>query len=71
MSINCPAFGCSAEFEDETELEYNTDGEDEDDYEDTHEHSEDSTEKVEEDSYADVPAHMFMPLRSMRSVYVW
>ena len=53
--------------EDEIELEY----EDEDDYEDTNEHPEDSTENVEEDSNADVPAHMFMPLRSMRSVYVW
>ena len=53
--------------EDETELEYDMGGEDKDDYEDT----EDSQEIVEEDSNADVPAHMFMPLRSMRSVYVW
>ena len=57
--------------EDESELEYDTDGEDEDDYENPQEDTEDSKEKVEEDSNADAPAHMFMPLRSMRSVYVW
>ena len=54
--------------EDETELEYDMGEEDGDDYK---EEREDSEEKVEEESNADVPAHMFMPLRSMRSVYVW
>jgi len=54
--------------EDETELEYDMGG---DDYEEAEEDREDLQEKVDEDRNADVPAHMFMPLRSMRSVYVW
>jgi len=57
--------------EDETELEYDMGGEDTDDYEEVEEDREDLQEKVDEDRNADVPAHMFMPLRSMRSVYVW
>ena len=46
--------------------------EDDEDYEDIQEQTkENSQEKVEEESEADATSHMFMPLRSMRSVYVW
>ena len=62
--------------EDETgsdqEFDQEYDIEDDEDYEDIQEQTkENSQEKVEEESEADATSHMFMPLRSMRSVYVW
>ena len=55
----------------DVDSEYDFNEDDQGDYEEAQEQTGDSEDNVLEDSSADEATHMFMPLRSMRSLYVW